>query len=127
MEKNYEDFKEALLKGNLALVLTSVSKSGMTRTFKVFYKNKKEQYLPIPDEIAKAVSDRKVGEKGIVIRGCGMDMSLALWLNIASYLKCYDEAYRNYFSYRLNSGNFNPFYPNMETFINEMTKNQSID
>ncbi|MGI7380626.1 hypothetical protein ACNGAN_10115 [Campylobacter coli] len=44
MEKNYEDFKEALLKGNLALVLTSVSKSGMTRTFKVFYKNKKEQY-----------------------------------------------------------------------------------
>ncbi|MGI7378368.1 hypothetical protein ACNGAE_08405 [Campylobacter coli] len=41
MEKNYEDFKEALLKGNLALVLTSVSKSGMTRTFKVFYKNKK--------------------------------------------------------------------------------------
>ncbi|MGI7570134.1 hypothetical protein ACNF7F_08835 [Campylobacter coli] len=67
MEKNYEDFKEALLKGNLALVLTSVSKSGMTRTFKVFYKNKKEQYLPIPDEIAKAVSDRKVDEKGIAI------------------------------------------------------------
>ncbi|ELJ3824180.1 hypothetical protein RTG50_001032 [Campylobacter jejuni] len=63
MEKNYEDFKEALLKGNLALVLTGVSKSGMTRTFKVFYKNKKEQYLPIPDEIAKAVSERKVGEK----------------------------------------------------------------
>ncbi|AHK73602.1 hypothetical protein A0M37_03330 [Campylobacter jejuni] len=127
MEKNYEDFKEALLKGNLALVLTSVSKSGMTRTFKVFYKNKKEQYLPIPDEIAKAVSDRKVDEKGIAIRGCGMDMSFALWLNIASHLKCYDEAYRNYFSYKPNRGNFNPFYPNMETFINEITKNQSID
>ncbi|HDZ4294186.1 TPA: hypothetical protein RTB24_001587 [Campylobacter jejuni] len=127
MEKNYEDFKEALLKGNLALVLTSVSKSGMTRTFKVFYKNKKEQYLPIPDEIAKAVSDRKVDEKGITIRGCGMDMSFALWLNIASYLKCYNEAYRNYSSYKPNRGNFNPFYPNMETFINEITKNQSID
>lgn len=127
MEKNYEDFKEALLKGNLALVLTSVSKSGMTRTFKVFYKNKKEQYLPIPDEIAKAVSDRKVDEKGIAIRGCGMDMSFALWLNIASYLKCYNEAYRNYSSYKPNRGNFNPFYPNMETFINEITKNQSID
>ncbi|EAH8023713.1 hypothetical protein [Campylobacter jejuni] len=127
MEKNYEDFKEALLKGNLALVLTSVSKSGMTHTFKVFYKNKKEQYLPIPDEIAKAVSDRKVDEKGIAIRGYGMDMSFALWLNIASYLKCYNEAYRNYSSYKPNRGNFNPFYPNMETFINEITKNQSID
>ncbi|QDQ35855.1 hypothetical protein E5V15_05905 [Campylobacter jejuni] len=127
MEKNYEDFKEALLKGNLALVLTSVSKSGMTHTFKVFYKNKKEQYFPIPDEIAKAVSDRKVDEKGIAIRGYGMDMSFALWLNIARYLKCYNEAYRNYSSYKPNRGNFNPFYPNMETFINEITKNQSID
>lgn len=97
------NFKKALIKGEIVLLLTQVSKSGMRRHFKVFYYHNK-QYLPIPNEIAsKLANGLDKNGKGIRIDGCGMDMSFALWKSIVDYFKLnyqkLGQSYRVYTSY----------------------------
>lgn len=90
------NFKKALIKGEVVFILTHVSKSGMQRSFKVLYYHKK-QFLPIPLELAKSVGDGLDKNGDIKIKGCGMDMSFALWKEIVLYFKLnYQKLGQNY-------------------------------
>ena len=93
--------------------MTSLSKNGLKRTFLVLFKFK-GKITNMPTEIAKQVSEGKLSEKGVVIKGAGMDMSLALWMNIARKLICYEEAYTNC---KKNSLDFNRGYVSMDEFL----------
>ena len=110
-------FKQALIKGEVVFILTRVSKDSMLRSFKVFYYHKK-QFLPIPYELAKNVGDGLDKNSDIKIRGVGMDMSFALWLKIAKYLKLnYQELGQNFKTY-ISYEEFMRCNPHMQALIN---------
>ncbi|EAL3974653.1 hypothetical protein A9741_03140 [Campylobacter upsaliensis] len=110
-------FKQALIKGEVVFILTRVSKDSMLRSFKAFYYHKK-QFLPIPYELAKNVGDGLDKNGDIKIRGVGMDMSFALWLKIAKYLKLncqeLEQNFKTYISYE----EFMRCNPHMQALIN---------
>ena len=94
-----KNFKQALIKGEVVFILTKVSKGGMQRSFKVLYYHKK-QFNTIPLDIDKSVGDGLDKSGDIKIKGCGMDMSFALWLEIVRYFKLnYQELGQNFKAY----------------------------
>ncbi|MBK1973027.1 hypothetical protein JG677_03035 [Campylobacter sp. TTU-622] len=115
LTQEIKDFKKSLLKGDLVIILTKVSKNGLKRKFKVFYK-KDDKLFPIPKELAEKVSEKKLDQYDldITIMGSGMDMSIALWIRISKILNCYDECYNNY---KNSKKEFNSFYSNWNQFI----------
>ena len=61
----------------LLVVITSQSKSGMSRRMKVLTKD----FIDISYDVAQII-DYKWNEKGILVEGCGMDMTLSLMLSL---------------------------------------------
>lgn len=115
LTQEIKDFKKSLLKGNLVIILREISKNGLKRKFKVFYK-KGGKLFPIPKELAKKASDKKLNQYDldVTIIGVGMDMSMALWIRLSKILNCYDECYNNY---KNSKKEFNSFYSSWSQFI----------
>lgn len=76
-------------------VMTYVGTNKMFRRFKVFYRQGRI-YKPIPNELALAITQRGITDKGIGISGCGMNMGFALWIKFCKALGIYKQAYLNY-------------------------------
>lgn len=116
MNCEIKNFKKAFIKGDIVFILRRVSNDGMLRSFKAFYYHKK-QFLPIPYELAKSVSDGLDKNSDIKIRGVGMDMSFALWLKIAKYLKLNCQELEQNFKTYTNYENFMKYDKYMQKII----------
>jgi hypothetical protein len=79
--KVLNDFENAIkqeLEGKtLFVMVTSVSTSGMSRAMRVFTSNGINNMVEVTHSIANVLGLSKTN-KGLRIRGCGMDMSFAL-------------------------------------------------
>ncbi len=79
--KVLNDFENAIkqdLEGKtLFVMVTSVSASGMSRTMRVFTSNGINDLVEVTHSVA-SVLDLSKTNKGLRIRGCGMDMTFAL-------------------------------------------------
>jgi hypothetical protein len=81
MSEILNDFENAIkqdLEGKtLFVMVTSVSASGMSRTMRVFTSNGINDLVEVTHSVSSVLGLSKT-DKGLRIRGCGMDMTFAL-------------------------------------------------
>ena len=69
--------KEIVKRRFLHLLLTDKSTNGMSRKFRIFIAEREDDVVEITHTVAN-VMGYKLSPKGVLVKGCGMDMSFAL-------------------------------------------------
>lgn len=80
VQKVAREYLKSIIGKNSCLVINikSVSKSGMSRVMDVFVNNKDSNYLLYVSRDVSKLCGLKLKDNGVVVRGCGMDMTF--WL-----------------------------------------------